>query len=97
FDTANAAPGQGVDKVTFTARDLLVTTTRIADGNNDGIITTGSDGAIDFSGNGGSAMLNSGSASVRSVEFDGSVTNNGVTDYVYSTVGSSVGIADLHF
>ncbi|MGJ3628302.1 M10 family metallopeptidase C-terminal domain-containing protein [Sphingomonas sp. MMS24-JH45] len=92
FDTANATPGQGADRVTFTARDLLVTTTKIADANDDGLITFG-DGRLDLSGNGGTVNL----GDVRALEFDGSVVRGGVTYYVYSNVDLAVGTANLGF
>lgn len=94
FDTNNAAPGQGADHVNLTARDILVTTTKIADNNDDGIIQFGS--AVDLSGNGGSVVLTNGAASLSAIEFDGSLVKNGVTYYVYSNVGSAAGMADLH-
>lgn len=95
FDTANATPGQGADQVNLTGRDLLVTTTRIADDNNDNRIRFG-DGVLDLSGNGGTVALHNGAATLSALEFDGSVVKNGTTYYVYSAVGSSVGLADLH-
>lgn len=96
FDTANATPGQGADQVNFTARDLLVTTTRLADDNGDNRIMFG-DGVLDLSGNGGAVTIHNGAASVGTLEYDGNVVRGGVTYYVYSSVGSSVGVADIHF
>jgi hypothetical protein len=93
FDTGNAAPGQGTDRVNLTARDILVTTSKLADNNEDGIIAFG--GSLDLSGNGGTVTLTNGAASLSSIEYDGTVTKNGVTYYVYSNVGSTAGLADL--
>ncbi|PAX06363.1 hypothetical protein CKY28_17740 [Sphingomonas lenta] len=94
FDTGNAAPTTGNDTVRFTSRDLLVTTTAIADGNGDGIISF-SGGVLDLSGNGGTVALSDGASGLSQLEFDGSVVRNGVTYYVYSALGSDVGLADL--
>ncbi|HEX8485481.1 M10 family metallopeptidase [Sphingomonas sp.] len=93
FDTGNAAPGQGNDRVNLTTRDILVTTTKIADNNDDGVIQFGS--SLGLAGNGGSVQLTNGTAALSSIEYDGSLTKNGVTYYVYSNIGSTAGLADL--
>ncbi|SEN65243.1 Peptidase M10 serralysin C terminal [Sphingomonas gellani] len=93
FDTANPVAGLGTDRVTFTKNDLLVTTTKLADGNGDGRITFGANGHLDLPGMGGSVTM----TGTTALEFDGTVTNNGIQYYVYSNVGSTVGTAALHF
>jgi hypothetical protein len=95
FDTAGAAPTTGNDKVTFTAKDLLVTTSAINDSDGDRVINFGS--TLDIPGNGGTVALSTGSTAIHAVEFDGTVVNNGITYYVYSSVGSMVGVGDVHF
>ena len=93
YDTANAAPSTGRDTVTFTGKDLIVTTTALSDNNNDGIITVGNDHLLMLSGKGGEIAF---TGSTNRLEFDGVVHNGDVDYFVYSTVGSSVGVADLH-
>lgn len=92
FDTANVVAGLGRDKLTFTGRDMLVTTTQLVDNNGDGVITF-RDGSLELSGQGGSIDFSGATA----LEFDGVVENNGVRYYVYSGLGSSIGTADLDF
>ncbi|WP_242121976.1 Ig-like domain-containing protein [Sphingomonas lacusdianchii] len=105
FDTALDLD-LGADNITaFGSNDLLVTTTRLNDRNGDGIIAFGSNRVLDLSGGTGAPGDGSdpgegGSVSIRdalgavvtAIEYDGSVTRNGVTYYVYSSVGSA---ADL--
>ncbi|PXA94644.1 hypothetical protein DMC47_20435 [Nostoc sp. 3335mG] len=91
FDTANPIAGLGADKLSFTARDIIVTTTALADGNNDGIIQFG-DGVLDLSGAGGSVAI----SGTRALEFDGMIEQNGMRYYVYSAVGSAVGLSDVN-
>jgi hypothetical protein len=93
FDTANPVSGLGADRISFTKSDLLVTTTKLADGNGDGRITFGTNAKLDLAGTGGSIEISGTSA----LEFDGVVVNNGVQYYAYSNVGSSVGTDALHF
>lgn len=94
FDTANALPGLGSDKLTFTANDLLVTTTQLADSNGDGRIHFDQ---LHLSGSGGTVALTSnGTQALHDLEYDGHTTVNGVDYYVYSLAGSSVGLAELH-
>jgi hypothetical protein len=83
----------GDDKiVNFDSNDLFVTTTALSNTklDNSGTVTltgaSGSLGTVDFN-----------AVTVGALEFDGSVTRSGVTYYVYSQEGSSVGIADLTF
>lgn len=74
------------------ADDLFVTSTAIADANGDGRIGFGPNRMLELS-DGTSVRINKGE--VRSLEFDGSVTANGVEYFVYSRVGSDVGVDDL--
>mgnify|MGYP001806761646 CR=1 FL=1 len=93
FDTASPAP-TGDDVITFTTSDLFVTTTALATDRTDGIVYQADalfdlpDGTVEFRNSNGL---------VNALEFDGSVTNDGVTYYVYSLIGSQVGVADLYF
>lgn len=92
FDTARAG-GTGDDKVVnFGSRDIIVTTTQLADGNNDGIISFGGDRLLELS-NGGTVDF----GSLSKIEYDGHFARGGADYYVYSLVGSSAGIADLLF
>lgn len=93
FDTANPVAGVGNDRVTFTGNDLFVTTSKLADGNNDGKITFGSDKTLDLPGEGGTVKI----SGVSALEYDGVVTHAGIDYYVYSAVGSAIGTAALHF
>ncbi|MBB5699328.1 Ig-like domain-containing protein [Sphingomonas yantingensis] len=98
FDTALGAD-LGSDTINlFGKRDLIATTTKLADGNNDGIVT--GDGGLFALGDGlGSiALKGSAGAAVSSIEFDGTVVRDNVTYYVYSLVGSTgTDASDLGF
>ncbi|PAX08146.1 beta strand repeat-containing protein [Sphingomonas lenta] len=93
FDTALGLDF-GDDRINgFGTEDLLVTTTAISDSDGDGRIDFGGDRTLNLS-DGTSVRINNGA--VRSLEFDGSVTMNGVTYFVYSRVGSTnTGADDL--
>ena len=93
FDTANPVSSLGNDTVSFTKNDIFVTTTKLADANNDNKITFGKNGVLDLGGDHGSVALSGTSA----LEYDGVVMNNGTEYYVYSNVGSAVGVGALHF
>lgn len=82
--------------VSFGERDILVTTTALADGDGDGIISFGANQRLDV---GGDVVDISGPSGGRitSLEFDGGVAHGGVTYFVYSRVGSAAGVGDLHF
>lgn len=84
----------GDDRITgFGADDLLVTTAAIADANGDGRIGFGRDRILELS-DGTSVTINDGA--VRALEFDGSVTREGATYFVYSLVHSGgAGVEDL--
>lgn len=94
YDTANAAPTSGDDVLTFTARDLFVTTTKIASDRSDNLVYF-SDGELDLTGHGGTVSLRNFNGIVNALEFDGTVTRDGVDYFVYSSIGSTVGVSDL--
>ena len=93
FDTALGLDF-GDDRITnFGTEDLLVTTTALDDVDGDGRIDFGGNRALDFA-EGGTVRINDGA--VRSLEFDGSVTRNGVEYFIYSRTGSTdTGADDL--
>ncbi|MEZ0497947.1 GDSL-type esterase/lipase family protein [Sphingomonas sp. IW22] len=78
----------------FGARDIVVLTTALPDGNRDRIIDFGSDRVLNLDSGNLSLASVTGAAHQR-VEFDGSVAHDGVTYFVYSLVGSAAGVADL--
>ena len=97
FDTALALD-LGADTIAgFGSTDVLVTTSLIRDSNNDGIIGFGGDSLLGLpSAEGGTVgMTDTMGGAIRSLEFDGTVERGGVTYYVYSNVGSSVGVEAL--
>lgn len=78
------------DRITdMEASDLLVTSERLYDSNQDGIITFGSNRVLDFV-SGGSVRIDG----VRSLEYDGSFERDNAIFYVYSRVGSSIGVEE---
>ncbi|RWM79249.1 MAG: hypothetical protein EOR81_12285 [Mesorhizobium sp.] len=94
----------------FGARDILATTTKQFDSNNDGKIDFGSNDLLDLSGGlggpgdpglpgevGDIAIKNTTGNTITTLEFDGQVDHGGVHYYVYSTVGSAAGTGDLLF
>jgi hypothetical protein len=105
FDTALDLD-LGADEIkAFGSNDLLVTTTRLNDRDGDGVIALGSNQVLDLSGGTGGpgdpgdpgeagsvSMTNGVGAAITAIEYDGSVTQNGVTYYVYSSVGSAAGL-----
>ncbi|KQM30561.1 Ig-like domain-containing protein [Sphingomonas sp. Leaf10] len=98
FDT-NHGLDLGNDTIgNFGKHDLVVTTTKLADDNNDGIITI-SDGKFALPGDTGSLLVSdTKGAAIDSLEFDGSVVRGGLTYYVYSLVGSvGTDASDLSF
>lgn len=97
FDTALALD-LGADTIAgFGSTDVIVTTSLIRDGNGDGIIGFGGDLLLELpSAEGGTVgITNMMGGAVGSLEYDGSVERDGVTYYVYSGVGSSVGVEAL--
>lgn len=94
FDTALRLD-LGNDKIdNFGAGDLLVTTTKISDSNNDGVIDFGSDKTLNLAF-GTDVEVNG--KGLTKLEFDGAVISDGVEYFVYSRVGSAVGVADVSF
>jgi len=92
----------------FGSSDIIVTTSALVDGNNDGVIASGGDGIFDLVGGAGapddlSASGEAGSvlvtgtngAIVDQLEFDGTMSAGGITYYVYSAVGSAIGTDGL--
>lgn len=80
----------------FGDEDVLVTTTRIADANGDGIIAFGSNRRIDFASNSSVRLTDEAGATIRSLEYDGAFTSfAGVTYYVYSRTGSAAGVESV--
>jgi hypothetical protein len=73
-----------------------VTTSALGDTDKNGIVSFGSDKALALSAAGAlgevSITSNTGGA-VTSLAYDGSFTENGVTYYTYSTVGSHAGLS----
>lgn len=88
YDT-RAGEGLGRDRIeSFGANDVLITTTKIRDSNNDGIITFGRDKRLNLADESGDRVASLNIEGVRSLEFDGALEANGVTYYVYSRLGS---------
>jgi Peptidase M10 serralysin C terminal/RTX calcium-binding nonapeptide repeat (4 copies) len=88
FDTGAPVP-TGDDRLTITARDMIVTTSALDN------LTLDADGKLDLPD--GSLTVRIAASLGNTFEFDGTVVNNGTTYYVYSVAGSSVGVADIHF
>lgn len=88
--------GTGDDRITdFGSDDLLVTTARIRDSNKDGVIGFGSNKLLDLAGGGRVQITSDTGARVLGLEYDGGYVENGVEYFVYSAIGSSVGVADI--
>ena len=98
FDTDLGAD-LGSDTINlFGKRDLIATTTKLTDGNDDGLIV-GTDGLFNLGdGMGSIALKGTNGAAVSTIEYDGSTVRGDVTYYVYSLVGStSTDVSDLGF
>lgn len=93
FDTGTLVP-TGDDKITFTNNDLLVTTSALPPTRSDGLVYE-ADALFDFPG--GTAEFSNTNGFVNTFEFDGSIEHNGLTYYVYSLMGSTVGVDDVTF
>ena len=94
FDNAFGA-SLGNDRITaFGSGDRLVTTKRLFDSNNDGIVGFGSDRVLDTT-EGHVSIVGTNGHAITSLEFDGSVESDGTVYYVYSRVGSTVGTEGL--
>lgn len=90
-----ASKALGADTINdFGIDDLLVTTKKLTDGNRDGKIDFGSDLELDFSGGGHAFILTDTGSVLTSLEYDGSFVAGKVTYYVYSRLGSAVGVTD---
>lgn len=100
----------GADRIdSFGKRDVIVTTSALADGNRDGVITfsggvlklvggVNGPGDLPIPGEAGTvALFGVGGGAINSLEFDGSVVRDGTTYYVYSSIGSAAGVADVAF
>lgn len=95
FDTALGIR-LGTDRVErFGRHDIIVTTTPFDDSNGDRLIGFGTDKVLN-SATIDLIVTTTGGTRVRELEFDGSVDQAGVRYYVYSLVGSSSGLSDLH-
>ena len=96
FDTRSQNSADTINK--YGSNDILVTTTKLFDSNNDGIVSFGKNKILDFTGGTGSAnIVDENGKAVRALEYDGVVEHDGVSYYVYSAVGSEAGTASLHF
>lgn len=93
LDTGSLVP-TGNDKITFTNNDLLVTTSALPPTRADGLIYE-ADALFDLPY--GKAEFSNANGFVNTFEFDGAIDHNGLTYYVYSLMGSSVGVADVAF
>lgn len=91
FDNSAAS---GHDRIAnFGKLDLIVTSEKLFDSNDDGIVTFGKDRLLDVSFNDSDVrILDPHGKLVTKVEYDGSYEANGHTYYVYSQVGSDVGV-----
>lgn len=106
FDTALDLD-LGADHIeNFGAKDLLITTTKLADAG--GKVALFANGTLElpggagakhdgyFAGEGGTVMIKGmSSAPVTQLEYDGVIARKGVDYHVYSIVGSSAGLADF--
>lgn len=90
-----AGKSAGSDEIVdFGVDDLLVTTRKLVDGNRDGKIDFGRDRDLDFTGGGHTVIFDETDSKLTSLEYDGSFTAGQVTYYVYSRIGSAVGVGD---
>ncbi|MBO9557250.1 MAG: hypothetical protein J7515_01520 [Caulobacter sp.] len=106
FDT-DLSLNWGADHITrFGAKDVLVTTTALADPNHDNLILAGPGSIFGFTPpsnspagtvNGSTTITNTAGVAVSTLEFDGVISHDGVDYYVYSLVGSSGGTGSVLF
>ncbi len=96
FNTSSAELISSERIVNFGANDILATTSKIFDSNDDGIITFGRDKRLDLTNADGERVTSVAfTGGVKSLEFDGEIEgSDGQTYYVYSRVGSA---ADEHY
>jgi VCBS repeat-containing protein len=97
FDTALGMDLGSDTIINFGAKDLLVTTTALNDGNGDGHIALGAGGRLDMAEGGTVAMSGLRGSEIGTLEFDGTMLRDGVTYYVYSLDGSAAGTPQLIF
>ena len=106
FDTDLALDWGSDHIVRFGAKDILVTTTALADPNHDNLILAGPGSVFDFiapansapgTDNGSVTINNTSGAVVSTLEFDGVVSHGDVDYYIYSLVGSSGGVGSIFF
>ncbi|WP_234893065.1 M10 family metallopeptidase C-terminal domain-containing protein [Sphingobium yanoikuyae] len=98
FLRSDNAAAKAVDYITdFSADDLLITDAKLFDSNRDDIITFGGNRVLDLTGGGQVSITNDAGRSVQSLEYDGIWHDAATgTDYfVYSLVGSAVGVSTL--
>lgn len=86
FDTALKLDLGSDQILNFGAKDLLVTTTKLFDSDNDGRVTFGPDRILDLPGETGDVTINGKALTV--LEFDGVVGHSGVQYFVYSQIGT---------
>lgn len=78
----------GRDRITdFAADDVLVTTVKIRDSNNDGVISVGADGLFPFAQGGSVILEGSNGVPIRSLRFDGVHVADGVQYFIYDMSG----------
>ncbi|PAX07292.1 hypothetical protein [Sphingomonas lenta] len=95
YDAALCLPsGRSYAITGFGAADVFVTTVAIADNDGDGRIGFGSDRRVEVDGS-DFAVTRSDGRRVTAFEFDGAVMRDGTTYYVYSLIGSAVGVDAL--
>lgn len=88
IDTAlNIGLGPDDEIANFGKEDVLVLTTKIFDGNNDGIIQFGSDKLLDIGPE--DIRISNKGIQITSLEYDGMVQHDGIDYFVYSRVGST--------
>jgi hypothetical protein len=77
------------DRITdFGVDDFLITRVALPDSNRDGRIDAGSNKVFEVGG-GSVAITGANGRAVRSLELDGQFTKDGVSYYIYSTIGST--------
>lgn len=111
FDTGLML-GLGKDSIaSFGKTDYVLTTSRIFDGNKDGIVEFGKNGLLDLPGatgvspanpfeasaTGQVSMKNAAGQAITKLHYDGTVSHDGVDYYVYSQIGSGVTLSDVVF
>lgn len=78
----------GRDRITdFAADDVLVTTVKLRDSNNDGVINVGADGLFPLVQGGSVVLEGSNGVPIRSLRFDGVHVADGVQYFIYDMSG----------